>query len=107
MAPNGSIDDLPKRLARFDAASCETEEARAELLAAARTLCQRLEKPMETLLRIAWIDTSHTACLKIGIDVGLFEALGEVGKGATYSVEELAKTTSVEKELLGRKPIGS
>lgn len=59
---------------------------------------------METLLRMVWIEPAYAACLKLGVDVGLFAALGEKGEGREYSVEELAGKTGVERDLLGMLP---
>ena len=101
MSFNKPLIDLQNGLANIKVDSFATEEARTGMLAAARSLCHRIEKPMEILLRIAWIEPAYTSCLKVAIDIGLFAALGENGIGVTKSVEELAMSTNTDKHLLG------
>ena len=81
-----------------DQTSFTTESDRKNALAAARSLCHRLERPMDTMLRIAWIEPSYAACLKIALDIGLFRALHDGGR---HSVESLADSTKSDPGLLG------
>lgn len=56
---------------------------------------------MDTMLRIAWIEPSYVACLKIALDVGVFRVVNEGGKGSKHSLEDLAKATKTQPGLLG------
>lgn len=83
------------------------EEARKKALAEARARCIQLEKPMETLLRLAWVEPAYAVCMKIAVDVGLFEALGKTVDGSKYTAEQLATSTKTDPKLLGEAAIHS
>lgn len=97
-----SWDEMREDLDRINKSTFPTDDARKEFLNTAISLCHRLERPMENLLRVSWVEPAHTACLKIAMDVGLFAALGECNSGETYSAEELAKATKTDRNLLGK-----
>ena len=99
------LEDLMQSLKNLNATSFATDEDRQDFLITVRSLSQRLEKPMETLLRIAWIEPAYAACLKIGVDIGLFAALGKSNTGITYTIEELAHLTNTDSNLLGKAAV--
>ena len=88
--PSSIPTDFETLISNINAQSFTTESYRKNALNAARSLCHRLERPMESMLRIAWIEPSYTACLKIALDVGVFQALAD---GGEHSVENLASYT--------------
>lgn len=95
-----SLQNFTSLIDTVDKDSFESENARREALAAARALCRRLERPMDTMLRIAWVEPPYVACLKIALDIKLFVALAKGGKGAAHSIVELANETKTDKALL-------
>lgn len=95
------VRGLYTTLTSLDIDSFENDHDRQRILAAARSLCTRIENPMETLLRTAWIEPAYTACLKIGVDIGLFAALGDDLTEGRSSVKELVERTSTDEALLG------
>ena len=102
MAPTQEIADFRKNIDNVNAISSSCDSAQKEALAAARSLCHRLEKPMDSMLRIAWIEPSYSACLKIALDIGLFRALVEGGDGSRHSVEDIARSTNTNPTILGK-----
>lgn len=92
------LNDFQKIVDNVDQASFTSETDRKTALAAARSLCHRLERPMDTMLRVAWIEPSYAACLKIAMDIGVFRALHE---GGMHSVESLSEITKTDPNLLG------
>ena len=95
------LSEFQKIVDDVDQSSFTTESDRKNALAAARSLCHRLERPMDTMLRVAWIEPSYTACLKTAMDVGVFRALNEGDRGSKHSVEDLANFTKTDPDLLG------
>ena len=77
------------------------EEARQQCLASARSLSYALETPRETLLRIQYAQIPLQACLRIGVEIGLFKALDK-GNGKPVSTSDLANDVGVDAQLLGR-----
>ncbi|KAJ6135949.1 hypothetical protein N7512_001109 [Penicillium capsulatum] len=75
-------------------------QARLQLLETARSLVYALETPREAIIRHCWSESTSYAALEIGVDVGLFNALGTDDK--PKSVAGLAVKTGVEPVLLGR-----
>lgn len=100
MSTLSSLDDFQKVIKNVDQNSFTIESDRKEALAAARSLCHRLERPMDSMLRIAWIEPAYVACLKIALDIGVFRALNEGGRNSKHSLEDLAGTTKIEPDLL-------
>ncbi|KAL9071370.1 MAG: hypothetical protein Q9161_004229 [Pseudevernia consocians] len=64
-------------------------DARRELLAAARSLCYKLETPIESLLRICWAKAQTHPAIRTGVEMNLFEKLAE-DDGAAKSKGQLA-----------------
>lgn len=91
--------DFYNSIEKIDANSFTSEEDRKTALAAARSLCHRLERPMDAMLRIAWIEPSYMACLKIGMDTQVFRALSETGE---HKVNDLAKKIGADTMLLSK-----
>ncbi|KAF6226401.1 hypothetical protein HO133_009267 [Letharia lupina] len=74
-------------------------DARRELLAAARSLCYKLETPIESLLRICWAEAQTHPAIRTGIEMNLFEKLVE-DDGAAKSNSQLAAMTGADPVLL-------
>lgn len=98
MSPPPTSEKLLNIISKIDSAYFPNERDRTTALAAARSLCHRLERPMDNMMRVAWIEPCYAACLKIALDAGVFRALGP---GKAYSVKQLAETTGAEEGLLG------
>ncbi|KAL9092356.1 MAG: hypothetical protein Q9159_000864 [Coniocarpon cinnabarinum] len=86
----------------LDSSSFKDEESRRAALDAARSLVRRLEKPMESMLRMCWVEPSHAFALKTAVDLKLFEVLGRDGKDSEKSVRELADATNADPILVHR-----
>lgn len=66
----------------------------------ARKLLADLESPIETLLRLAWQESHYVACLKVCLDLGIFDILDE---NLTFvSVDKLTQHAHGDPALLVR-----
>ena len=98
MVQSSGLNDFQKMLDNVGQTSFISESDRKTALSAARSLCHRLERPMDTMLRVAWVEPSYVACLKIAMDIGVFRALHG---GGAHSVESLSNITKTDPNLLG------
>ncbi|EQL00303.1 O-methyl transferase B [Ophiocordyceps sinensis CO18] len=73
--------------------------ARQRLMASLHKLAYSMESPDDTLHRYGAM-TLQTACVKIGLDLGLFRYLVESGRPVT--VEDMARKTGADGQLLAR-----
>lgn len=61
------LADFKHFLAPLNVSSFPDDASRKQALEAARSLVYRLEKPMDTMLRVGWNEVAHVTALKIGI----------------------------------------
>ena len=62
-----SLAEFKQLVEPLDEASFGDDASRKQAVQAARSLLSRLEKPMDTMLRVGWSEPSHATALKIGI----------------------------------------
>lgn len=78
------------------------EIGRRRALAALKRLNGILETPIEMSRRVAWQEPAHVAAIKIALNMGLLEQLNRHGDHHGLSVQQLAKATNANEELVGR-----
>ncbi|CAF9940602.1 MAG: hypothetical protein ALECFALPRED_008770 [Alectoria fallacina] len=103
MTSTSDIHTLLEEIASKGASLDEPDHiyARRELLAAARSLCYKLETPVESLLRICWAEAQTHPAIRTGVEMNLFEKLADDG-GAVNSNGQLASMTNSDTVLLSR-----
>ncbi|KAL8829157.1 MAG: hypothetical protein Q9191_002170 [Dirinaria sp. TL-2023a] len=95
------MDSIIQLLRSSDQSSTPIDDVRAQILALARRLCQRLETPYEWMKRYVLEQPALNCCLDIADQVQLFKQLGKKDS-ATKTALELAHATNTEPALLRR-----
>lgn len=90
---------LTEQLRATDKDSFETEAVRNEVIAAAKTLLVRIEKPFEQLRDIVLTDPIRGACPKVCHDLELFTSWKAEGEIA-MTVSQLASLVRTDEALL-------
>ncbi|KAH8812941.1 S-adenosyl-L-methionine-dependent methyltransferase [Xylogone sp. PMI_703] len=72
-----------------------------DLLKTVRSLYLALETPIEAILRMEWAEMPLNSCMRVAIDIRLFDKLKDKGEESIRS-QELAKMTETDPKLLKR-----
>jgi hypothetical protein len=72
---------------------------RLKALKVLRDLTAKIESPMDTIIRIIWLQPTFLLALKIALHLHVFDILGD---GEFHSVTEIAKTSQAEPFLIRR-----